>query len=101
MRCMSCKAGDIDKVVLAEHHYPECGLDNVYLWNIKGYRCRKCDAIYPVLPDATLTCAAIISELLKKKGTFNDDEFLFIAKALGVRASLLRSLLVPILKFYG
>ncbi|MBS0522250.1 MAG: transcriptional regulator [Proteobacteria bacterium] len=69
-------------------HYPECGLDNVYLVN--GYRVRRTPYGEAVsIEDVDGLYASIARSLVEKAGALNGKEFRFLRKHLGFSQSRL------------
>lgn len=75
---MSCKVGI--------YHYKECGLDDVYLVNVRICTCANCDEELVCIPAMPQLHTGIGEELLKKDSRLNGKEIRFLRKNMGLKA---------------
>ncbi|SPD74425.1 Transcriptional regulator, XRE family [uncultured Desulfobacterium sp.] len=81
MKCPTCKTEM--PCATADHHYKECGLDNVYLRGIEIHRC-SCGEEIVSIPAVTKLHSLIGQILLKKRSILDGKEIKFLRKNLGL-----------------
>ncbi len=91
MKCYSC-----DSEMRSErrkYHYTECGLDNVYLDNVRVFVCDKCneeEVSLPCVPDLHMLLGKII---VSQKQPLDGKEVRFLRKNAGLSATKLAKIL--------
>ena len=82
MKCRQCeKAEMIEKK--ENHHYRECGLDNVTIVGISVRRCPSCGNVMPLIPSIEGLHDALAQAIIKKNGPLTPAEIVFLRKSLG------------------
>lgn len=76
-----------------EHRYTESGLTNVTLKDIMVYRCTKCSAVMPEIPQAGVLHHMIAVKLISKKTQLAGEEIRFLRKFCGYSATVFAEIL--------
>jgi len=87
MKCTAC--GQDMKCNKEEHHYTECGLDNVYLVNIQICNCMSCGERIVCIPKMPVLHTCIAKSLLEKGSRLNGNEIRFLRKNIGLKSKQL------------
>lgn len=87
MKCTAC--GQDMKCNKEEHHYTECGLDNIYLVNIQICSCISCGERIVCVPKMPLLHTCIAKSLLRKTSRLNGKEIRFLRKNIGLKSTQL------------
>jgi len=77
----------------ASYHYTECGLDNVYLHGIIQYKCTKCKAGGPEIPNIEELHLLIGSMVICKRIPLTAQEIRYLRKELEVKSKEMAELL--------
>jgi len=86
MKCPTCKT---EMTCLeGEHHYKECGLDNIYLVGIEIHKC-SCGEEIVNIPAITELQSLVAIRLIKKKTLLDGKEIKFLRKNAGLTAKRL------------
>jgi len=84
MKCTVC--GQDMTCNRGEYHYKECGLDNVYLVNIKICSCVSCKEKVICIPQMPVLHTAVAKILLEKTSRLNGNEIRFLRKNIGLKS---------------
>lgn len=85
--CYACKAGATGKE--ENYHYTECGLKNITLTGVLVFRCTRCGAAYPEIPNMDGLHRSIALGILCKRSKLNSDEIRFLRGVAGFTATAL------------
>ncbi len=83
MRCPNCRR-EMDYSV-GEHHYTECGLENVYLRDVEIWRC-PCGEEVVSIPAMPELHRLIAQWLIRKQDLLTGAEIRFLRKSMGLPA---------------
>lgn len=81
-RCAGC--GRVMKKKTVNHHYTECGLDNVYLMGVDVYDCPACGENYMHLPGPVHLHIVLAIGLALKDEPLRGSEIRFLRKEAGM-----------------
>lgn len=90
MKCLNCNSEMIYSE--GEHHYTECGLDNVYLEGVGVCNC-SCGEQFVSIPAMPELHSLIGEFILKKKSLLNGKEVRFLRKNIGLTATKLSKII--------
>lgn len=89
MKCSMCESRKkLKEETVRKYRYRECGLDNIFLLNIKRFSCNKCGEIYHNFGDMGQLHQLIAETLIKKKELLTGLEIRFLRKYLGYSSSI-------------
>ena len=91
MNCDTC--GAKLKEQRETYHFVECGLMNVYLEDWRMLVCSDCKIRMPYVPKARPFMRMMTEVLVNQRKRLNDDEILFLRKAMGLTAQGLADLI--------
>ena len=75
------------------YHYAECGLDNIYLYNIELLTCEQCKCVEPILPRVRLLHSTIARAIALQPYPLRGSDIRFLRKQHRLRAREWASLL--------
>jgi DNA-binding transcriptional regulator YiaG len=92
MKCSKCEAPTVVRSK-QRYHYAECGLDNVYLYNIDLLVCEKCKRVEPVIPRTKLLHSTIARAIALQPYPLRGQDIRFLRKQHRFKAQEWASLL--------
>lgn len=81
MKCETCQR-NLVKTRVAEYHYQECGVSNVFLGNIDVYECPACGSRVPIISCITELHEVMAEAFALKPTPLTGEEIRFIRKEL-------------------
>jgi DNA-binding transcriptional regulator YiaG len=91
---MFCPNCDVELIeILGQHHFTECGLDNVWLRDWKMLECKTCNYRIPVLPDAMLIAQLLTEKMVVIGSRLNGDGVRFLRKNMHLASEALAQML--------
>ena len=91
MKCLNCHKEM--KLVVENHRYKECGLDNIVIVNMKKYVCSSCDEEYLRIPNMETLHRAIAEHIASDFNPLNNKEFRFLRAYLGFSGAFFAKLI--------
>ena len=91
MKCLNCNKEM--KLVVENHRYKECGLDNIVIVNMKKHVCSNCDEEYLRIPNTDTLHRAIAEHIANDFGRLNNKEFRFLREYLGFSGAFFAKLI--------
>lgn len=85
MRCDLCN-GNMETKYNQEYHYKRCGLDNIYLQNIKAEQCQSCGVVSPYISRMPELHKVIAFILVLKEAPLTGKEIRFLRKERRLKA---------------
>lgn len=84
MKCYVCQSDTkLKREVIDRYRYVECGLDNVFLMQISGLRCERCETLLPDIPRPLELHALIVELIVSKPFLLSANEIRFVRTQLG------------------
>jgi len=90
--CWEC-GGELQVVKDQPYHYTESGLDNVKLYGIVQYKCKKCCESGAEIPKIEELHLVIGRMIIRKKHALNAQEIKYLRKELGLKSKEMAELL--------
>jgi len=91
MKCLNCNKEM--KLVIENHKYTECGLDNIVIVNMKRYLCPNCDEEYLNIPNMETLHRAIAETIANDFHRLSNKEFRFLREYLGYSGAFFAKLI--------
>lgn len=83
MKCVFCNSKKEMKVIVEDHRYVECGLDNIVIKNMKKYICTNCGEEYYNFSNPWALHRIIAKTIANGIDHLNNKEFRFLRKHMG------------------